>query len=64
MRQKVDVFTKLVFDASLRKVDFMMALSSIFESVWEPSWLTHSLSVAPVTKIVDMVDTFFQNTQK
>ena len=38
----------------------LMILSSILEAFWEPSWLTDSLLVAPVTKIADMVDTFFQ----
>ena len=49
-----------VFDAKPQEIYFMMALRSILESFCEPSWLTYSLSVAPVTNIADMVDTFFQ----
>ena len=40
----------------LPKTDFLMKL----EWNWEPSWLTYSFLVAPVTKIADMVDTIFQ----
>ena len=54
------VFTRSVFDSKPQEIDFMMALRSILESFWEPSWLTYSFLVAPVTKIADMIDTFFQ----
>ena len=37
-----------------------MILKSILEAFWEPSWLTHRLLVAPVTKIADMVNTLLQ----
>ena len=49
-----------LFDAKLPKTDFLMILKSILEALWEPSWLTYSFLVAPVTKIADMVDTSFQ----
>ena len=32
------------------KIDFMMTLSLILESFWEPSLLIYSLLVAPVAK--------------
>ena len=57
---KTDVFIRSFFEAKSQEIDSMMVLSSILESFWEPSWLTYSLLVAPVTKIADMVDTFFQ----
>ena len=42
------------------EIDFMMILKSILEAFWKPGWLSYSLLVAPVTKITDMVDTFFR----
>ena len=36
------------------KIEFVLTLSLILESFWEPSLLTCSLLVAPVAKIVDI----------
>ena len=49
-----------LFVTKLPETDFKMTLRLILESLLEPSWLTYSLLVAPVTKIADMIDTFFQ----
>ena len=41
-------------------MDFIKTSNSFLESFWEPSLLTYSLLVAPVAKIVDIFDVFFQ----
>ena len=45
---KTDVFTRSVFDTKPPKIDFMMTLSSISESLWEPGLITFCLLVALV----------------
>ena len=50
------VFTRFLFGPKPPKIGFIMTLNSILESLWEPSLITYSLLVAPVAKIVSMVD--------
>ena len=45
-------------------IQFYTDFDSFLESFWEPSLLTYSLLVAPVAKIVDIVDVFFSSCER
>ena len=57
---KTDVFTRLLFWREASRNLFYDDFELDLETFWKPSWFTYRLLVAPVTKLADMVDTFFQ----